>query len=98
QTLIEQIGFVSQDPENQIVMDEVMQEIVFGLENLGYSTFEMRKRVAELVHFFGLEHLLNAKPSELSGGQKQMINLLSVLLLKPTVLLLDEPTSQLDPV
>jgi len=97
-TLIEEIGLVFQDPENQIVMDEVMQEIVFGMENLGYSNFEMRKRVAEMVHFFGMEDLLDAKPSELSGGQKQMLNLLSVLLLKPKVLLLDEPTSQLDPV
>lgn len=97
-TLIEDIGLVFQDPENQIVMDEVMQEIVFGMENLGYSNFEMRKRVAEMVHFFGMENLLKEKPSELSGGQKQMLNLLSVLLLKPKVLLLDEPTSQLDPV
>ena len=96
--LIEEIGFVSQDPENQIVMNEVMQEIVFGLENLGYSNFEMRKRVAELVHFFGMEDMLGSKPSELSGGQKQMLNLLSTLLLKPKVLLLDEPTSQLDPI
>lgn len=96
--LIEEIGLVFQDPDNQIVMDEVMQEIVFGLENLGYSNFEMRKRVAEMVHFFGMEELLRSKPSELSGGQKQMLNLLSVLLLKPKVLLLDEPTSQLDPI
>lgn len=97
-TMIEDIGFVFQDPENQIIMDDVIQEIVFGMENLGYSTMEMRKRVAELVHFFGMEKLLHAKPSDLSGGQKQMLNLLSVLLLKPNVLLLDEPTSQLDPV
>lgn len=97
-TLIEDIGFVFQDPENQIVMDEVMQEIVFGMENVGLSNFEMRKRVAEMVHFFGMEDLLHEKPSQLSGGQKQMLNLLSVLLLKPNVLLLDEPTSQLDPV
>jgi len=97
-TLIEELGLVSQDPDNQIVMDEVMQEIVFGMENLAYSNFEMRKRVAEMVHFFGMENLLQAKPSELSGGQKQMLNLLSALLLKPKVLLLDEPTSQLDPI
>ncbi|CAM3228740.1 energy-coupling factor transporter ATPase [Filibacter tadaridae] len=97
-TLVEEIGLVSQDPDNQIVMDEVMQEIVFGMENLAYSNFEMRKRVAEMVHFFGMENLLQTKPSELSGGQKQMLNLLSVLLLKPKVLLLDEPTSQLDPI
>lgn len=97
-TLIEQVGYVFQDPDNQIVMDEVMQEIVFGLENLGYSNFEMRKRVAEMVHYFGVEDLLREKPSELSGGQKQVLNLLSVLLMKPKVLLLDEPTSQLDPV
>lgn len=97
-TLIEKIGFVMQNPDNQIVMDEVIQEIVFSLENLGYSSFEIRKRVAELVHFFGVEPLLKQKPSLLSGGQKQMVNLLSVLLLRPKVLLLDEPTSQLDPI
>ncbi|MFC0302096.1 ABC transporter ATP-binding protein [Virgibacillus soli] len=96
--LIEEIGFVFQDPENQIIMDDVMQEIVFNMENLHYSQLEMRKRLAELVHFFGMESLLQTKTSELSGGQKQMLNLLSVLLLKPTLLLLDEPTSQLDPV
>ncbi|MEI3605535.1 energy-coupling factor transporter ATPase [Pseudogracilibacillus sp. SE30717A] len=97
-TLTEDVGFVFQDPDTQIVMDEVMQEIVFSMENLGYSNLEMRKRVAELVHFFGLEELLSKKLSELSGGQKQILNIVSVLLLKPKVLLLDEPTSQLDPV
>ncbi len=96
--LLEEIGFVFQDPDNQIVMDDVMQELVFGLENLGYSTNEMRKRVAEMVHFFGIENVLTEKASQLSGGQKQLLNLVSVLLLKPKVLLLDEPTSQLDPI
>ncbi|MUV37569.1 Energy-coupling factor transporter ATP-binding protein EcfA [Lentibacillus sp. JNUCC-1] len=96
--LMEEVGLVFQDPDNQIVMDDVMQELVFAMENLGYDRFEMRRRVAEMVHFFGMEAMLDQKPSELSGGQKQMLNLLSVLLLKPSVLLLDEPTSQLDPI
>nr|WP_289037356.1 energy-coupling factor transporter ATPase [uncultured Allobacillus sp.] len=96
--LIEEIGLVSQDPDNQIIMDDVMHEIVFSMENLGYSTTEMRMRVAEMVHTFGVEDLLHKKTSALSGGQKQRLNLLSALLLKPKVLLLDEPTSQLDPV
>ncbi|MEQ6377204.1 energy-coupling factor transporter ATPase [Bacillaceae bacterium S4-13-56] len=96
--LIKEIGLVFQDPENQITMDHVMEELVFGMENLGMSTSYMRKKVAELVHFFGLNHLLEKKTSELSGGQKQLINLVAVLLLEPSVLLLDEPTSQLDPI
>lgn len=98
QLLAEEIGFVFQDPDNQIVMDDVMQEMVFGMENIGLSHVEMRKRVAEMVHFFGMEDLMEKKSTTLSGGQKQTLNLLSVLLLKPKILLLDEPTSQLDPV
>jgi energy-coupling factor transport system ATP-binding protein len=92
------IGMVFQDPENQIVMENVLEELIFGMENMGASTEEMRKRVAEIVHFFGLEGLLNRKTHELSGGQKQLVNLASVLLLEPKILLLDEPTAQLDPV
>jgi energy-coupling factor transport system ATP-binding protein len=93
-----EIGFVFQDPENQVVADDVLHEIVFGLENLGLSTNEMRSRVAEMVHFFGVESLLLRKTHELSGGKKQQINLASVLLMQPDILLLDEPTAQLDPV
>lgn len=98
ETLAKEIGFVFQDPDNQIVMDDVLQEVVFGMENLNIPPIEMRKRLAELVHFFGIQDLLNEQTSALSGGQKQLVNLLSILLLRPKVLLLDEPTSQLDPV
>ncbi|MEH7414605.1 energy-coupling factor transporter ATPase [Neobacillus drentensis] len=96
--LTKDVGFVFQDPENQIVADDVLHELVFGLENIGLNTNEMRNRVAEMVHFFGAESILSRKSEELSGGKKQQINLASVLLMQPNILLLDEPTAQLDPV
>ncbi|MFS8651190.1 MAG: ATP-binding cassette domain-containing protein [Caldibacillus sp.] len=93
-----EIGMIFQDPENQLVMDRVLNELAFGMENLGMDTVTMRKKVAELAHYFGIHSLLNKPIHELSGGQKQLVNLASILLMEPKILLLDEPTAQLDPV
>lgn len=95
---VKEIGMVFQDPENQIVMDTVINELAFSLENLGVDSVIIKKRIAEMAAFFGLEDSLYKSIHELSGGQKQTMNLCSVLMLQPKVLLLDEPTSQLDPV
>lgn len=94
----ERVGYVFQDPENQIACETVWHEMAFGLENLGMSRGEMRRRVAETSYFFGLEDWLHRDTDTLSGGRKQLLSLAAVLALRPRVLLLDEPTSQLDPV
>ncbi len=96
--LAREVGVIFQDPENQLVMTVVEQEIVFGLENLGLPREEMRRRVAEVLSLFTLSSLKRESLFNLSGGEKQKVILASVLAMHPRVLLLDEPTSQLDPV
>ncbi len=91
------IAFVMQDPDAQIVTDKVWHELAFGLENLGIDQQTMRMRVAEVASYFGMQSWFNSKVAELSGGQKQLLALASALVLQPSVLVLDEPTSQLDP-
>lgn len=94
----EHLGFIMQNPEHQIVTDKVWHELAFGLESIGMKTEDIRLRVAEMSEYFGIGDWYFESVDKLSGGQKQLLNLAAVMAMHPQVLILDEPTAQLDPI
>jgi energy-coupling factor transport system ATP-binding protein len=95
--LADTVGFVHQDPEAQFVVDEVEHDIAFALENLGMDPAAMRRRVEEVLDALGIAHLRQRSPATLSGGERQRAAVAGALAAAPDVLVLDEPTSELDP-
>lgn len=93
-----EIGYIMQNPDFQIVCHKVIHELSFGLENMGMPLLQMKRRIGEVVHFFNLQSILHKEITELSGGQKQLVNLASIVAMQPKIMLLDEPTAQLDPI
>lgn len=92
------IGFVMQQPDSQIVTDKVWHEMAFGLENMGLDQGTIERRIAETAAYFGIQNWFHKNTDSLSGGQKQLLNLAAIMVMRPKLLILDEPISRLDPV
>lgn len=97
-TQSEKIGFVMQNSESAAVTDKVWHELAFGLESLGQDSERIRLKVAETASFFGLEDMYDRSINTLSGGEKKLLSLASVMVMQPDILILDEPLSMLDPI